>query len=234
MKISITNLGWMSAALVAGMGSVAHAAETDLEVKGSAAGPAPASGIEIAISAGYSQGFGNVAAGAPALGDIASAGGVVELDIGYRLIPNLTLGVYGAGGSFTQRVSWYGTSLSQPNAISDTHYSVAAGVHANWHFLPDGVFDPWVGLGTGWRGYWTSTDSVGTTSRHGLELGRLQAGVDYRASETVAISPVIGADLSMFLTEQTAGQDTWHNVASPQLSTFVYAALLARFDLPTL
>jgi len=200
----------------------AYADDANLGATTSHEGPPASTGFEVAVGAGYAQGFGNVASGT-SLTDIQTAGGAIEIDAGYRLIPSLMLGIYGTGSIFAVPSS----------APTDTNaYGMSAGVQANWHFIPDGTFDPWVGLGTGWRGNWTTANSQ-TTSRHGWEIARLQAGVDYRMTENVAISPVVGVDLSMFFTEKLAGQDGWHNIQSPEANTFLYAALMGRFDIQT-
>jgi hypothetical protein len=115
---------------------------------------------------------------------------------------------------------------------SSNLYSAAAGAQADWHFLPAAhQLDPWVSLGTGWRGYWINTDQ-GTTALHGLELAKLQLGVDYRVARTVALSPVVGADLSMFLTESNPVSQGFSNITDPKVNTFVFAGLMGRFDIP--
>jgi hypothetical protein len=201
------------------------ASAQDISATASRDEPRASSGIELGVSTGYSQGFGKIATAQPTLGDISGAGGAVEVDIGYRLIPNLALGVYVTGAEF---------SVPDSGPTNTNQFSASAGVQAILHILPDRTWDPWVSVGTGWRGYWSKTDVVGTTSRHGVEAGRVQAGVDYRLNDKIALSPLIGADLSVFVTEQTAGQSTWHNIQDPNVNTFVYGALAARFDVPTL
>jgi hypothetical protein len=200
------------------------ASAQELSASASRDEPPASSGIELGVSTGYSQGFGKVADALPTLGDVSGAGGAVEVDIGYRVIPNLAIGAYVTGAQF---------SVPDSGPANTNQYSMSAGAQAVLHILPDRTWDPWVSLGTGWRGYWSKTDSVGTTARHGVEIGRLQAGVDYRLNDKVAISPLIGADLSVFVTEQTAGQSTWHNIQDPNVNTFLYGALAARFDVPT-
>lgn len=180
--------------------------------------------VELTIGTGYSQGFGNVASGQPTLTDMATAGGAVQLGVGYRLFPELTLGVYGSGAMFGR-----GDQVDTSAKL----YTAAAGVQADWHFLPARhEVDPWVSLGGGWRGYWNAMDQ-GTSSMQGLELAKVQVGVDYRIAPAVSISPVIGADMSVFLTQQAAGQNAWTNINSPNVNTFVFGGLLGRFDIPT-
>jgi len=185
---------------------------------------APASNaLELTIGTGYAQGFGEIGTNQPKLTDVGQPGGAVQLGVGYRLIPSLTLGVYGSGATFSRADRVDG---------STNLYSSTAGVQADWHFLPSShELDPWISLGTGWRGYWIHND-VGTTSLHGLELAKLQVGVDYRVAKTVSISPLIGADMSMFLTQASPTSPTFSNVSDPKVNTFLFAGLMGRFDVP--
>jgi hypothetical protein len=208
-----------------GMSGIASAEEKDRSIVTSKSDElAPATNaLELTIGTGYAQGFGDIGTNRPTLTDLAQPGGAVQVGVGYRVIPELALGIYGAGSMFTR-----GDQVD----TSTNLYSAAAGVQADWHFLPAAhQVDPWVSLGTGWRGYWIHNDQ-GTTSLHGLELAKLQVGVDYRVARAVAISPLIGADLSMFLAESNPASTTFSNVADPKVNTFVFAGLLGRFDIP--
>jgi hypothetical protein len=184
---------------------------------------APTHALELTIGTGYAQGVGDIGAQQPALSDVGTAGGAVQLGAGYRLTPNLTLGVYGSGGMFGR-----GDKVD----TSANVYTATAGFEAGWHFRPDQQLDPWVSLGSGWRGYWVSADQ-GTTTLHGLELAKLQVGLDYRLTQGVAISPVLGADLSTFLTEKVAGANAYQNVSNPNVNAFFFAGVQGRFDIPT-
>jgi len=180
--------------------------------------------VELTIATGYEQAFGKVASGQPRLQDIGEAGGAVQVGAGYRLIPQLTLGVYGSGAMFAR---------ADEAEQSTKAYSAAAGVQADWHFIPAGhEVDPWLSLGTGWRGYWAHTDQ-GTNSMQGMELAKLQIGLDYRVDESLAISPVVGVDLSTFFTQSTPAAETFHNISNPDVNTFVFAGLQGRFDIPS-
>jgi len=216
------------------LAGTASAQETSGSARDEAASAAPeksrdlsAAGrsVELTIGTGYAQGLGNVATGQSALTDVGTAGGAVEASVGYRLIPQLALGVYGSGAMFGR--------ADQVDSSANL-YSATAGVQADWHFLPAAhEFDPWVSLGTGWRGYWISADQ-GTTSIQGLEMARLRVGVDYRLTPAVAVSPVIGADMSLFLSQSTpASNGSFSAISSPEVNTFVFAGVLGRFDVPT-
>jgi hypothetical protein len=180
--------------------------------------------VELTIGTGYEQGFGKFSSKLPSLTDVGTGGGAVQVGVGYRIIPQLSLGLYASGAAFGQG--------DQVQSSADL-YSAASGVQVDWHILPGGyALDPWVSIGSGWRGYWIRENGA-TTSLQGIELAKLQVGVDYRLTRSVSISPVLGVDLSTFLTEETPGENGFHNVASPEVNTFFFAGLMGRFDIPT-
>jgi len=187
--------------------------------------PAPAraadNAFEITLGAGYAQGFGDIGAGQRNLTDQSSAGGELQLGLGYRINPNWMVGAYGSG-------SIHATG----DLTSGAHiYTATAGVQANYHFLPSNEWDPWIGLGTGWRALWINHAAGGTDSRHGLDIARLTAGVDYRVSSQFAVSPYVGVGLSTFLTQELAGEQGFSNVHSPDANVWISAGIQGRFDI---
>jgi hypothetical protein len=216
----------VAATSIVAVASVASAQEKDANVTSSKSDvlkPAK-NAVELTVATGYAQGFGDIGTNRPTLNDVGLAGGAAQIGVGYRLIPHLSLGIYGSGAMFSR-----GDQVDNSTNL----YSAAAGAEATWHFLPSGSeFAPWVSLGTGWRGYWLHDDR-GTTALHGLEMGKLQLGVDYRMTSAVAISPVVGGDLSIFLTESNPGSRSFSNITDPKVNSFVFAGVLGRFDIPT-
>jgi Outer membrane protein beta-barrel domain len=184
---------------------------------------APENALELKVGFDYSQGFGGLGKSLPTLTDLGTAGGELQLGVGYRLNPDLMLGVYGTADEFGR-----GSNVNSSASL----YSATAGIEANWHFLPNELWDPFVGIGTGWRGYWVGVNQ-GTTSLHGWQIARLDLGIDYRMAEAVSMAPVIGIDLTTFFGQQLPGQTTFYNVGTPEVNTFIYAGLLGRFDIPT-
>jgi len=166
--------------LVLLLGSAALADET---VSVSRAAPEKTAGLynalEIAVGGGYSQGVGNVGSGVPSLTDSGGAGTSLELDVGWRIDPHFLVGVYGTG-------AWFSTGDASGNAFNN--WSATAGVQGNYHFLPGESYDPWIGLGTGWRGYWVNRPE-GRDSRHGIDLARLQVGVDVPVQHRDSLRP---------------------------------------------
>jgi hypothetical protein len=189
-------------------------------VRRSSAG-GPSNAFEIGLGIGYSQGVGDIGGNSPTLTDLTHGGGEVQLNLGYRINPNWLVGIYGTGGKY---------SLGNLTPSNSDVWSATAGVQANYHVLPGGEWDPWVGLGAGWRGHWISKPGS-TDSRHGLDLARLQVGVDYRVSPQFAVSPYVGASATMFLTQSIQQQSGFSNVSDPNVSFFFAGGLMGRFDI---
>jgi hypothetical protein len=184
-------------------------------------GGAPSNAWEIGLGVGYSQGVGDIGGNSPSLTDLTHGGGEVQLNLGYRINPNWLVGVYGTGGKY---------SLGNVTPSDSDVWSATAGVQANYHVLPGNAWDPWVGLGTGWRGHWISKPGT-TDSRHGLDLARVQVGVDYRVSPDFSVSPYLGASATMFLTQSLAQQSGFSNVHDPNVNFFFAGGLMGRFDI---
>jgi hypothetical protein len=182
---------------------------------------APSNAIELSVGVGYSQGGGKLGGNMPDLDDVAGPGGALELDLGYRFTPSFSLGAYGTLGLYDR-----GDSVA-----SDTNIiGASAGIQAAWHFRPDRSVDPWVRLGTGWKGIWLDPDEGKATSLQGLELARLQVGVDYRVSEDIAISPVIGASLSTFISEDSPMTTEYTEIDDKDVAITGFAGIAGRFD----
>lgn len=177
--------------------------------------------FEISIGTGYTQGAGELGEGMSDLQDIAGPGGAANLELGYRIIPHLTLGAY---GSFARHSS--GDSLADDTNV----LAATAGIQAAWHFLPDRSIDPWVSLGTGWKAVWLDPDQGKATALQGFELARLQVGVDYRISPEVAISPVIGGGLGMFVAEDSPMTSDYNEIQGKKVNLTGFAGIAGRFD----
>jgi len=178
--------------------------------------------FEIAVGTGYTQGAGKLGGNMGNLEDVSGPGGVVELDLGYRIFPNLSIGAYGTFSKFQK-----GDDLA-----SDTDVlGATAGIQAAWHFRPDRSVDPWVSLGGGWKGLWLDPGTGKTTSLQGLELARLQVGADYRVSPDVAIAPVVGGSLSMFVSQDSEMTADLTEINDKKVAFTGFAGLSGRFDL---
>jgi hypothetical protein len=221
MKKLVTSTLFASSMLAASAGA-AFATEGDYSSLAQTSLPAVTDAIEIGVAGGYAQGTGDLGTGMADLSDLSGAGGAVELQLGYRIIPHLTLGVYGSFSSYSD-----GDLIEQPTDV----LGAAAGIRADWHFLPAASFDPWVSLGTGWRGLWLQPDEGGNSDLQGFEIARVQLGVDYRISPEIAITPVIGTSVTMYTQQDGPTTDGYQSIDDPDAQLYFFGGLMGRFDL---
>ena len=184
--------------------------------------PAVQNAFEVAVGTGYTQGGGKLGGTMGNLEDISGPGGAVELDVGYRIIPQLTVGAYGTFSKLQ-----HGDQLASSTDV----LGATAGVQAAWHFRPATSIDPWVSLGTGWKGLWLNPDQGKVTSLQGFELARLQVGADYRVSKDISIAPVIGGSLSMFVSQDSPMTTDYTEIQSKKVNFSGFAGIAGRFDL---
>ncbi len=193
------------------MGATARAEESSA---------APSNTFELSLAAGYGQGLGPVAAGVPTLQDFGKAGGTFMLNAGWRIAPQWEAGIYGELGYFG--------SGNLPG--SDHALTAGAGIQAQFHALPGAQYDPWVGLGFGWRGYWGRVNGS-DYGLQGLDLVRLQAGVDYRLTSQFSVGPMVGITLTDFLSREPIGASGYSDTHDRKVDTFVFAGIGGRFDM---
>jgi hypothetical protein len=175
--------------------------------------------LELGIATGYSQGGGDLGGGMANLEDIAGAGVAVEIDLGYRVFPNLTLGVYGTFAGYAQ-----GDLISNTAVLGGT-----AGLQAAWHFRPEMSLDPWVSVGGGWKALWLEPDSGDRTSLQGFDLARVQIGLDYRVTPDLAIAPVVGGSLGLYVGQNTPMSDGYSEIEDKEVNFTGFAGLSGRF-----
>jgi hypothetical protein len=184
--------------------------------------PSVNNAFEVGIATGYAQGGGKLGGDMANLEDVAGPGGAIELDLGYRIIPQLSVGAYGTFSKYQ-----HGDLIDSSTDV----LGATAGVQAAWHFRPATSIDPWVSLGTGWKALWLDPDHGKVTSLQGLELARLQIGADYRVTKDVAIAPVIGGSLSMFVSEDSPMTNDLTEIKDKKVNFTGFAGLSGRFDL---
>ncbi len=211
-----------AAGLMLSVGSAAFADET-VTISSGAPNKKTAlyNAFEIGLGFGYSQGVGDVGTGVRSLTDSGGPGVSGELDLGWRINPNWLVGAYGT-------VGWLSTGNAPGNA--ENNWTATAGIQGNYHFLPGENVDPWIGLGAGWRGYFTNRPE-GRDIQHGLDVARLQVGVDFPVVAGVTISPFVGATATVFLAQERAQESSFSNIQSPQANVFFNAGVMGRFDL---
>jgi len=186
---------------------------------GIARNAAPVSGaLEIAIGGNYTQGFGDLGGGMASAQDVSGPGGGIELQLGYRATPHLGLGLYATAAAYEQGADVFDVG------------SASVGLRADWHFRPDRATDPWISIGTGFRALgMTGSDGVDRGLR-GVDLARVQLGVDHRLSNSVSIAPVFGLTASMYGEMKDDMDDRFREIADKDVHISVTGGLLGRFD----
>lgn len=183
---------------------------------------APSQALELAVSGTYTQGLTAPAGGVGAT-DLTKAGGAVELQVGYRLVPALSLSL---SGEYTEFVR--GDLLSSSAGTR----GLVAGANATYHMLPFDRIDPWVRAGVGYRMLWVVGDTTTSdTLWHGFQFVKVSIGVDLRTTEDVAIGPMVGIDLNEFVWKNPAGATGDQEISDKRVVPFLYAGLQGRFDL---
>lgn len=180
-------------------GVVALAALGFLGLSGAAlaqTAPPPArTGFQMDIRTGYSVPMGSAFNGTK-LSDTTSGEVPFLVDIGAKVIPQLFIGGYtgfaigGAGGASK-------ASCEARNADCLT-LRFHLGVEAQYHILPAGRVNPWLGYGLGIESFGQSRTVNGlstTLTMSGFEFARFMAGVDFRVHRVFGVGPFV--DLSM-------------------------------------
>lgn len=182
---------------------------------------APENALEIGVNAGYSQGFGNLEQG-EAIGNTADAGASIGLNLDYRATPGFSVGADASYQMFDADDSLRGGTDIR---------GMTAGVHGTFHFAPYERVDPHLTIGTGYRLLWEAPDGPNNNIlTHGFDLAKLNVGLDVRVNDSVAVGPMVGADLTMFTWRNPEGSAGDSQIEDMGLSTFVYAGVQGRFD----
>jgi hypothetical protein len=178
--------------------------------------PAPSQAFEATVGTGYTQGFGMFRSGV-GMPQVAREGIGIDASVGYRIDPNWALSL---GGEY-QELSAQSSSAARGGTAT---------IAAQYHIAPTTRVDPWLELGSGYRALWLvpSTNVEATSLTHGWQIARARVGFDLRVTPDIAIAPVIGADATMFLFQDVAGNND--AISSPTVSTFVFAGVQGRLD----
>ena len=178
--------------------------------------PAVRNAFEIGVASGYTQGGGKLADEMISLGQIAGPGITVELDLGYRFTPAFSVGAYGSLAAYEPGSMYRGYDV----------LGATLGLQVVWHVQPARSLDPWISVGAGWKTLLASGDDDLTL--RGVDLARVQFGLDFRLSKNVAVAPVIGGSISTFVSENQHGA-SYDISGLPQFNGF--AGISGRFDL---
>jgi outer membrane protein W len=176
-----------------------------LAAAGSASADATPTGLEIGLRSGYAIPLGNSVGGAGNNSLSNTVNGVIPIwvDAGYRLNPNIYVGAffqYGIGlvnsSAFVAQATTCGTV-----AVSCSANDLMFGVDAHYHFMPDGSFDPYAGIGVGYEILNLSASQGGNSfslGLNGFQFVNLQLGADYKAMPNLGIGPFVMFSLGQY------------------------------------
>jgi hypothetical protein len=190
---------------------------------------APTQAFEIGVSGLYNQGWGNLtdsrspraATTGRQVQDFAGAGIAAEVDLGYRFMPQAAVGVFAQGTEYD----------ADSRLLSGTNVrSLLAGIQGTWYVRPFRSLNPWVTLGSAYRGYWVVPEVGGISSYQGWEMARLQIGLDMRVTREVAIAPYVSGGIDVFFSEKLPNINA-RNLDPIPVSGWFGAGLLGRFDI---
>ena len=151
--------------------------------------------------------------------DFAGAGLQFGLDLGFRASPAFALSAYGTFAGYHNNTPLDGADFR----------SVTAGLQVGWHARPFRSIDPWVTLGSAWRGNWFVPEVGGITSIQGWQLARLQVGADFRLAPEIALGPYVSGDVNLMFSERLPNTDFRGFDGTPTYASFT-AGVLGRFD----
>ena len=169
--------------------------------------PPARTGFQFALRTGYSIPMGKTGVALPNVQTGSTGSGMSEvttgqvpviIDIGGKIIPQLFLGGY-FGLAF-------GGEAGAAKAVCDYNggacVSVSAyfGIEAQYHILPAGPVNPWLGYGAGFESLAVSegNDSNNNLSLGGFQFARLMGGVDFRVNRTFGVGPFVDLALGRY------------------------------------
>lgn len=188
---------------------------TDLEI------PAPRGAFELGVSASFTQPFGEVQSGL-GIGSLVDFGGAVEIQLGYRIDPHV---------SVETALAFHESSGEDRLGVGNAMHGTTATLALLYHFLPHGLVDPYVSVGTGYRVLVASLRGADNdVTYHGPQVGRVIAGLGFRTSHDAELGPFVGADVNAFLWRAAQSVGTHARIDGASACTFVYAGFGVRFD----
>jgi len=191
-------------------------------------------GFGASLRVGYGNPMGSVQGGAGAdLGQFFGGQLPLQLDLGYRITPALSLAVYGA-----YALSSVGSSVEcLSGGVSCSGSDVRIGLEVFWHLLPGQTMDPWAAIGFGYEwsklGFEGPAGTLGEVTLKGLELLNLQAGADYPLTAGFGIGPFVQLTVAQYSTvvESSGGSSRSAELDSTRLHQWLQIGARGTFSL---
>jgi outer membrane protein W len=179
---------------------------TGVVVLGSVSTAQAAEGFELGARVGYGIPMGKVNDDGTndKLSQAISGMVPLQLDLGYRVIPNLMVGAY-----FMYGIGFAGDTITKLcdqakaggiDATCSAH-DVRLGAQVQYHISPDGQIDPWLGAGIGYEWLTFGFEGAGTTissTGHGFEFINLQGGADFSVAPNFGLGPFLSLSVGQY------------------------------------
>lgn len=171
---------------------------------------AHAEGFELGARLGYGIPMGKLADdGADSdLSNYISGMVPLQLDVGYRVIPNLMVGgyfMYGFGITGDSLDKSCDAAKALGVDASCSAHDLRLGLQAQYHFMPEGDVDPWLGAGLGyeWLSFGVDVSSGGVSQKNtitgrGFEFINLQGGVDFPLAPNFGLGPFLSFSVGQY------------------------------------
>ncbi len=155
-------------------------------------------GFDLGVRIGYAWAGGDLGepdstSGIVKMSDFVSGQLPFQLDLGWRIVPSLTVGGYLSYGFAQPSGSWK-TTFCDAAGVSCTNWTFRAGAQVLWNILPKSQFDPWVGLGTGYEMLTARAEDATDHIQYqvsGWEFLNVQAGLDFHLGRVFALAPFV-------------------------------------------
>jgi outer membrane protein W len=154
-------------------------------------------GIPLGSATGDSTVNGQTVKGA-SMSDTISGMIPIWLDAGYRFTPNLMAGIgflYGFGSVPSSQAE-----CSQ-NGVSCSIHDLMFMIQGQYHIMPVGPLDPWVGLGLGYESLGLSASAGGQSASQSvssLPFLMLQGGADYKVMPALGVGPFVALSFGQY------------------------------------
>ncbi len=165
-----------------------------------------ASGIELAVSTGYMIPLGSAdGTSGDTMSNFLSGAVPLRVDAGWRFRrPSIFVGGYLAY-AFASVASGSGSIGNVigcgSNGITCSGNVLEYGIEAHAHFLPEGRFDPWVGVAFGWENATVNASGPGGSASAqltGLDFVTFMLGGDFKPLSNLGIGPWLGLTLGQY------------------------------------
>jgi hypothetical protein len=167
-------------------------------------GPAARQGFQMAVRVGASVPTGKRSGSdGDAMSDYFGPVAAVAPEFGGKLTKNICLG--GSLGAGVGPAAGKALDACRSAGLSCTTFSFRLVGEVQYHFIPDGIWNPWIGYGVGVEQSTLSVSQNSSTSSYGgdisstgFEYAHLMAGVDYRHSKSFGMGPFVDFSLGQY------------------------------------